>query len=116
MPEQTKDASTSARPEVAQSIPGEAQPLEPPVAQKRPRVRANVLQFLTSLLALGGLGFVLVKLWEFFSTVQKEVAAALIAGVAAVTVNVVVKYLERKRAIEQEIRSKKIGSSARSVG
>jgi hypothetical protein len=109
MPEQSKEASTNIRSDDAQRIQGEAQPLAPPAVKKHPRVRVkNVQQFLLSLLVLGFLGFLLVKLWELFSTVQKEVAAAIIAGLFAVTVNVVVKLLERKRAIEQEIRSKKI--------
>jgi len=109
MPEQTKDPSSSAQPEDAQSIPSEAQPLAPPVVQKRPSVRVvNPLQFLISILAIGGLVFLAVKGVQYFSTVQKEVVAALIAGTVALVGHYVVKHLERKRAIEQEIRSKKI--------
>lgn len=51
-------------------------------------------------------------LWNLFSDLQKEVAAAFIAAAATVIVSVVSvtlgKYYERKRLIEQELRGKKI--------
>lgn len=58
------------------------------------------------------LSFLWNELREIFVGLKKEVAAALIAGVATVLVSVLsvilTKYYERKRKIEQEIREKKI--------
>lgn len=61
-----------------------------------------------------GLGVVVwqIRVWQVFTGLQKDVAAALIAGTTTVVVAVASvtagKYYERKRAIEQEIREKKI--------
>lgn len=58
------------------------------------------------------LSFLWNELREIFVGLKKEVAAALIAGVATILVSVLsvilTKYFERKRKIEQEIREKKI--------
>jgi hypothetical protein len=54
----------------------------------------------------------LLEIAHFLSGLQKEVLAALVAASATITVSVITvvvgKYYERKRAIEQEIRNKKI--------
>lgn len=61
---------------------------------------------------LVGVGFLVLGVWKVFKGLQKEVAAALIAASATILVSVLsvvgAKYYERKKAIEQEIREKKI--------
>lgn len=56
--------------------------------------------------------FLFGQAWKLFAGLQKEVAAALIAGATTIIVSVlsvsVARYYERKRVIEQEIRQKKI--------
>jgi len=58
------------------------------------------------------LGYLAVTAWRYFSGLQKEVAVAIVAGAVTITVSVVsiviAKYYERKRAVEQELREKKI--------
>jgi len=59
-----------------------------------------------------GILYTLYSFWQLLMSLQKEVAAAIIAAMATVIVSVisimVAKYYERKLVIEQEIRQRKI--------
>ncbi len=51
-------------------------------------------------------------IWHLFNSLQKEVAAAIVAGATTIIVSVLsinfARFYERKRIIEQELREKKI--------
>ncbi|MGD0032842.1 hypothetical protein SLT67_15880 [Paenibacillus illinoisensis] len=76
----------------------------------------NKIQIIVSLLVLLLLSYLfwifITWLISVFNGLQKEVAAALIAASATIVVSVlsivIAKYYEKKRAIELELRSKKI--------
>ncbi|WP_430109287.1 hypothetical protein [Paenibacillus sp. B1-33] len=71
-----------------------------------------VIALFIILLSFGILWYLISLLFSVFKGLQKEVAAALIAASATIVVSVlsvvVAKYYEKKRAIEQEHRNKKI--------
>jgi hypothetical protein len=61
---------------------------------------------------VAGLWFLIQKIWNIFSGLQKEIAVAIVAGTVTILVSVfsivLGKYYERKRTIELELREKKI--------
>jgi ABC-type lipoprotein release transport system permease subunit len=71
-----------------------------------------IAAFILLVIILGLLVWMIISIIHLFSSLQKEVIATIIAVTGTVLVSVfsviVTKYLERKRAIEQEIRNKKI--------
>ncbi|WP_350343973.1 hypothetical protein PRVXT_000338 [Proteinivorax tanatarense] len=72
----------------------------------------NALGFLLVIGLIVVFIYLLVLIWSSFKGLQKEVAAAIVAAVATILVSVfsivIAKLFERKRAIEQELREKKI--------
>src|SRR4051812_32942087 len=78
--------------------------------------RVKVWQVILFLMIISGAIYLtwlgLTSIWKIFSGLQKEVAAPLIAASATIIVAVITvivgKFYERKRAIEQEHRNKKI--------
>jgi hypothetical protein len=80
------------------------------------QVKTKWWQILLSLIVVAVLcivvWYIAVTLWKVFFGLQKEVAAALVAASATILVSVFsvtgAKYYERKRAIEQDLRQRKI--------
>ena len=59
-------------------------------------------------------------LWDLFRGLQKEVAAALVAGVATIVVSMVsvslTRYHERRRDLEREIRNRRVPTYEQFIG
>ncbi|MCM3629737.1 hypothetical protein M3194_20560 [Paenibacillus glycanilyticus] len=72
----------------------------------------TIVGILAVFIILSGAILLVVSLINLFSSLQKEVFAAIVAATGTILVSVFsvifTKYLERKRSIEQELRDKKI--------
>lgn len=80
--------------------------------QHRPRKGLLILGIVVFALVVAGIAYIAYWLWCVFSGLQKELLVAIIASSSTIFVSVLTvtmgKYLERKLAIDKEIREKKI--------